>query len=386
MKWKNKGHEFDATYKSMQKIKKYYLFGAGSYGKEIYRLLKDEITIAGFIDNDTRKKGGVLCEQPIFSLEELGDSFDEFTGIIITVSPYTSFPILEQLRAKGLTEGASFFSMETFMTVFAAYEKNRVYIPSISFLPTTRCNLRCESCLNFTTYMDHFDERPWEQIKSDIDLFFSCIDYIMLFHISGGEPMLYPYIGRLITYLHENYRDKIHILRTVTNGTILPKEELLETLAACQVELTVDDYREAVPDSAETFEQLLLMLEHKKVKYEINKADEWIDLAPLTTHHEHWSEAQLQLQFERCHVPWQELREGKIFSCNYASYAMVAGLADTDETEYFDLRSYTPDRSKELIEFRMGYNDKGYVEFCKNCSGYVDINPNKVPPAKQAMR
>ena len=38
------------------------------------------------------------------------------------------------------------------------------------------------------------------------------------------------------------------------------------------------------------------------------------------------------------------------------------------------------------MEFRMGYNERGFVEFCRHCSGYVDINPNKVTPAKQKKR
>lgn len=386
MKWKNRGHEFDGVYDNIQKLDKYYLFGAGEYGEQICGLLEKELMILGFLDNDSRKQHTMYCGKMVYSLDEVEEKLDETTGIIVTVSPYTRLPVMQQLMQKGLAQDKQVFTMEMFMMVYAAYKNGKVYIPSISFLPSTRCNLRCEACLNFTPYMKHFDERPWEQIQADVDTFFSCIDYIMLFHISGGEPMLYPHMKKLVEYIDTNYRKKIHILRTVTNGTVLPKPELLDALAEHNVEVTVDDYREAVPDSVETFSKLLERLEKHQVKYEINKVDEWIDLAPLTTHHEDWSEQRLQNQFESCHVPWQELRDGKLFSCNYASYAMVAGLAKTDETEYFDLRSYTPEKRKELIEFRMGYNVKGYVEFCKNCSGYIDINPNKVEPAKQAAR
>ena len=198
--------------------------------------------------------------------------------------------------------------------------------------------------------------------------------------------MLYPHMARLVKYIDDNYRDKIYILRTVTNGTILPKAELLQALSDHHVEVTVDDYREAVPQSEGTFKELLSLLQQYNITYEVNKVDESIDLAPLTTDHSDWSETRLQDKFNKCRVPWQELRGGKIYSCNYASYAMVAGLTQVDETEYFDLSTYTPEKKKELIEFRLGYNEKGYMEFCKHCSGYVDINPNIVPPAKQLKR
>lgn len=386
MKWKNKGHEFDQVYENMKKLHKYYLFGAGQYGHQIYEVLNGEINIAGFIDNDSEKQGTYYCQKQVYSLDEIKKEMDQTTGIIVTVSPNTRRTIIEQLKAYGLEEGKDFFDMALFLTVYKAYEKNQAYISSISFLPSTRCNLRCEACLNFTPYMKRFDERPWDQIKADIDMFFSCIDYIMLFHISGGEPMLYPHMARLIEYIDSHYRDQIYILRTVTNGTILPKTELLKALSDLHVDVTVDDYREAVPQSEDTFKELLSLLEQYDIKYEVNKADEWIDLAPLTTDHSDWGETRLQDKFNRCHVPWQELRDGKIYSCNYASYAMVAGLTEVDETEYFDLSTYTPEKQKELIEFRLGYNEKGYMEFCKHCSGYVDINPNIVPPAKQLKR
>ena len=85
-------------------------------------------------------------------------------------------------------------------------------------------------------------------------------------------------------------------------------------------------------------------------------------------------------------MPWQELRGGKLYSCNYSSYAIVAGLSAEHPADSFDLRRWSPEQAKELMEFRMGYNERGFVEFCRHCSGYVDINPNKVTPAKQKKR
>lgn len=314
------------------------------------------------------------------------DKKDPEIGIVICVSPYFRKAIVQQLMLEGYIYNENIFTMEVYMSVYYAYELEKLYFPSISFLPSTRCNLNCEACLNFTPYMKKFDERPWEQIKADVDLFFKRVDYIMLFHISGGEPLLYPKIGELVEYIDNNYRDKIHLLRTVTNGTVLPKEELLEKLSRHRIEITVDDYREAVPESCETFEKLLVLLEKYHIKYEINKVEEWIDLAPMTTHHEDWSDERLCKKFEGCHVPWQELKNGLLYSCNYASYAHVAGIIEEDKDGVFDLKEYTKSQRKELMEFRMGYNKKGYVEFCKRCSGYIDMNPNKVMPAKQMER
>lgn len=385
MKWINKGHEFDNVYENIKTKNIFYLFGAGEYGEAIFNLLKSEVKIAGYIDNNVQKQQDGYLGQPVFKLDDI-DFTDSKIAIIVTVSPYTRLSIMQQLMIKGLVYNENIFTMELFMSVHYAYKKNEVYFPSISFLPSTRCNLNCEACLNFTPYMKNFDERPWEQIKADVDKFFECVDYIMLFHISGGEPLLYPKIGELVEYIDDNYGDKIHFLRTVTNGTVLPKPGLLELFSKHRIEITVDDYRESVPESADTFDKLLVLLKQYKIKYDVNKADQWIDLAPMTTHHEDWSEKRLCKKFEGCHVPWQELRAGKLYSCNYASYAVVAGIVEEDEDGVFDLNKYENDQIKELMEFRLGYNTKGYVEFCKRCSGYIDLNPNIVQPAKQMKR
>ena len=85
-----------------------------------------------------------------------------------------------------------------------------------------------------------------------------------------------------------------------------------------------------------------------------------------------------------CSQSWQELRDGKIYSCNYAAYATVAGIAgEQDLEETYDLTSFTSNKKKELIEFRLGYTAKGYTNFCKKCRGFTPNNIEKMKPAQQ---
>ena len=382
MKWTNKGHEFDHVYENLKKKKSFYLFGAGMYGQAMYEeLTKLEVDILGYIDNDQTRRHKVFNGKQIYALDEIVLKRDE--AIIVCVTPFSRGPIMQQLQIAQYVYNENVFTMEIYMSLKYVYELDKMYISSISFLPSTRCNLNCEACLNFTPYIKHQMIRPLDQVKKDIDIFFSVVDYIMLFHISGGEPFLYPYLKELVTYIGENYRDKIHFLQTVTNGTIELKDDILEVLAKYQVGITIDDYRDAVPEKREAFDKALAQVEKYQLRHDVNKVDKWIDLAPTKTDHSDWNEWRLIKHFESCHEPWQELREGKLYSCNYASYAAVAGLVEENEEENFKLDTYTKNQMKELMEFRLGYNTKGYVEFCKKCAGFVDINPYIVEPAKQ---
>ena len=382
MKWTNKGHQFDGMYSNIKKKTNFYLFGAGDYGHQFLNEIKNEINIVGFIDNSKTKQGkdfnGIRC----YSLDQIERNLE--TGIIVTMSQIARVEPIEQLKKSGYEERKDFFVIEEFLSVFFVYKYGLVYFSSISFLPSTACNLNCRHCLNFNPYAKKSYVRKWEDLVRDVDMFFSCVDRIMLFHVSGGEPMLYKYTADLIEYIDYKYGSRIGTLRTVTNGTIVPQENVLKKLANCNIEITVDDYREAVPQYKEQFAELLKKLEEYQIKYYINKADSWIDLAPDKTDYSLWSDEQLIRHRDECNQSWQELREGKLYSCNYAAYATKAGIAgEQDLEEVYDLEKYTKEKAKELIEFRLGYTSKGYTNFCKKCRGFTTQNAAIEKPAMQ---
>lgn len=385
MKWTNRGHEYDEMYYNIDRKEKFYLFGAGDYGRQFYKIFKDEIEICGYIDNSTEKQGSLINDKMCYALDEV--ELNEATGIVITMSQIARVEPVEQLKRLGYQSGQDFFIIEEFLSVYHVYKHNQVYFSSISFLPSTACNLNCRNCLNFNPFAKQFYVREWEDLVRDVDLFFSCVDHIMLFHVSGGEPMVYKYTADLIEYIDKNYGDRIDTLRTVTNGTIVPKDEVLKKLSKCNVEITVDDYRDAVPRFNERFDELIKKLKEYEIRYYINKVDNWIDLAPEKTDYSAYTDEQLEVHRTECNQSWQELRDGKLYSCNYAAYATVAGIAgEQDLEEVYDLKTYTPQKAKELVEFRLGYTTKGYTNFCKKCRGFTPENSVNVEPAVQIKK
>lgn len=383
MKWQNKGHEYDYAFEQMSQKKTYYLFGAGDYGHQFYPVMRDKIKIIGYIDNDERKIGKVINGVPCISLNDVVLSDDN--GIIITMSQIARISAVEQMHELGLKKNINYFLMEEFISVFFAYKFKQVVFSSISFLPSTACNLNCRYCLNFNPFSNKFYVRELDQLKKDIDVFFQCVDRVMLFHVSGGETFLYPHIGEVLEYLHEKYIHRIDKLRMVTNGTILPSEELLQSLSTADVEVTVDDYREALPDLADKFDQVVHRLNSYGVIYYINKIDTWVDLGPDVTDYSDHCEQWLIMHRSQCNQNWQELRDGKLYSCNYAAYAVVTGkLGEQDLEETYDLRNFQKNKLKELIEFHLGYTEKGYTNFCKYCRGFTPQNAANKSPAVQA--
>lgn len=383
MRWKNKGHEYDEVYQQISRKKQFYLFGAGEYGKFFLDAFGHEVSVAGFIDNNPKKQEQLIGEKRCIGLDKVELAEDE--AIILTISQYDRASAVNMLEKYGYQRNVNYFVIEEFISVYYVYKYDKVYIMSVSFLPSTICNLKCRHCLNFNPFAKKFYSREWDALKRDVDLFFACVDYVMLFHVSGGEPMLYKHTADLIDYIDKNYGDKIGTLRTVTNGTVVPSDEILQKLSKCNVEVTVDDYRQAVPKYNEQFDLLLQKFEKYQIKYYFNKVDSWIDLAPEKTDYSGMTEEQLICHRDECGQTWQELRDGKLYSCNYAAYATVAGIAgEQDLEESYDLTQYTSEKKKELVEFRLGYTNKGYTNFCKKCRGFTVYNTETVKPAMQA--
>lgn len=385
MKWRNKGHEFDELYANMRRKEQFYLFGAGDYGRLFFEIMAPEIKVLSFIDNNPLKQTEHCMLLSHFDEICKDKGMDDKTGIILTMSQIARMSAIKQLTERGYRKDIDFFVMEEFMSVYFVYRYDRVYFTSISFLPSTVCNLKCRHCLNFNPFARQFYVREWEELVRDVDLFFSRVDRLMIFHLSGGEPLLYQHTADLLAYIYEHYGERIDRLRTVTNGTVVPKDEVFIKLSQYPVEITVDDYRETVPQYNDNFDRLIEKLEQYQINYVINKAEAWIDLAPEATDYSAFGESQLERHAAECQQTWQELRDGKIYSCNYAAYAVVAGLVDgQDQEEIFDLTHFDGSRKKELIEFRLGYNDKGYTEFCKRCRGFNQDKAQMIPPAVQA--
>ena len=107
-------------------------------------------------------------------------------------------------------------------------------------------------------------------------------------------------------------------------------------------------------------------------------------MAPERTDYSGWSDEKLIKHRSECNQSWQELRDGKLYNCNYAAYATVAGIAgEQDVEEIFDLTKFNNEKKKELIEFRLGYTTKGFTNFCKKCRGFTQENKDEVKVAEQ---
>ncbi len=110
----------------------------------------------------------------------------------------------------------------------------------ITIKPTFRCNLRCSFCRYVSTGQvagkaDYFRDDEWIQLVDEV------APYKPYFSITGGEPLLYPGIGKLLARMKHH---GLHVAM-VTNATLLERkaEELMEAPPA-SLQVSIDGPRE----------------------------------------------------------------------------------------------------------------------------------------------
>lgn len=394
MKWTNKGHEFDKIGEMLLSIKKIYFYGIGGFVQEIWGLLErgcqwfDWETY--FVDRNeiVREKGfnGNSILDPDYFFAHIGDETSEYLVIACPIGKVGD-EIKNLVIENGVKENrvvSGFDFLFTYIPIYFMYRHNILFFTSQNIVPSSACNLNCRDCLNFNPYIKKPVVYNLEEVKADVDAFFGAVDLIYRFQVTGGEPLLYPHFRDVLEYIDNNYRNKIFRLETVTNGTVIPDDEICSFLGKKGIYVYLDDYTLSLTDKHKITRELIIEKFKKfNVEFEDNYVDKWFKIFPDSKRE---LKANLGEFFDLCGNPWSTVFEGKITACNYSLYATKAGINKDEETDYYDLRNFNSNDKKKLLEFRLRYNEKGFTTFCDKCAGFSVINENYYYPAIQAER
>ena len=120
------------------------------------------------------------------------------------------------------------------------------------------------------------------------------------------------------------------------------------------------------------------------VEYFNNYVEQWFRIYSPEINRK--NKGELEELFTICKNPFSSIENGKISACNYSLYAAKAGLVENNEYDYYDLTTFDKSKKRELVEFRLRYNERGYVSLCEKCAGYCTINENWCAPAIQVRK
>jgi organic radical activating enzyme len=415
MKWINKGHEFDELGAVFQKNNIIVLIGKRSDNDAVREKLNflDDIVIE-MIDTDFNF---------VIKLRSSKNSFINFTHRVfnkikrikkqIEFKKFYKENSLHQQSEKTLVlsktvcvrgcgggGGIEYFErtdrylknkniflsddfFQKYLSIFAVYVCNKVYLYNVGIIVTTVCNLNCKYCLDFTPYNKNMKHRHLDELKNEVDILFSCVDRLVNLSVCGGETLLYPYLGELLQYISCKYRDKIETIGVTTNGTIMPSVELCGILKKCKITVYTDDYSKTVPNVSIPYKQFIKKIMEHGIETHQVYIEYFYKTFPPLGNYSLYNDQSLTDKFDKCiqicdQVHYQDQKNGRIAACCYEAYALGAGLIKDSVEDYYDINGFSNSvqSKKELVEFRLGYTNKGYVEFCKYCNGFPSINPH----------
>ncbi len=393
MIWNHKGHELDQYAERMTGLNpqiKYYIFGAGILGKELMIVLRKYGCLVAFIDNSIEKQQNKIDDFEVISFQEYLKRRDG--QIVIAATKKNSRIIRKQMEENLLHHEIDFFEYDEFservFPVISLYCFHKLYIALTQITLTERCTLKCKKCAHGCFAVDYStaSDLTLEQVFKSADYFFSKVDFIKEFVLIGGEPLLYKELPQAIQYIGEEYREKIGTYTITTNGTIVPDEEVLKLCKKYNVLFRISNYSHQIPRLKEAYQRLTDTLNEHGIAFLLGEEDfEWMDYGFEYVKRESDEDVLIKV-FDACKTPCREIRENKFYFCVMARSVSDNLKLHVGEQDYLDfLKLDVTEYKKEVLEYSLGYSDKGYLDMCRFCNG-AEANDKPIPAAEQVER
>ena len=225
-------------------------------------------------------------------------------------------------------------------------------IPYVELVVTPKCNLNCEGCANLMPCYDKTAEHiDFDILKSSIDSLFKISKRIEVLKFIGGEPFLYSRLGELVSYAVKNQRVKKIII--TTNGSVIPKIELLLKLKDEKVNVDISDYPNI--DSKVFVDRL----KSNGIKYEKIKFYEWVDYG--NTEKRNLSSEALKRSFRECaSAECKTILNGKLYACPRAAHGDILGIIPSKKSEIVNIL-------KREVDFKSLYS-LSCINACNHCN------------------
>jgi organic radical activating enzyme len=245
--------------------------------------------------------------------------------------------------------------------VCPARRNNLLILPYLELCITPRCSLKCVNCANLMQYYENPKDYDIEQIFAAVDRLLSCVDLIDCFRILGGEPFMHKDIARIICYCVEH--GKIVQVQVVTNGTIIPKEEVLKVLEHKKASVYISDY-ETVSVSRKRLEKCLSG--HGIVHFSDSNYI-WDDMGGLDRRD--YSTERVRTVYQGCRDICKTLVDGVVYICPRSAHGDKLGIIPVNDHDHVDIFAGSVAEVRRKLRALF---DVEYIEACYYCNAVED--------------
>jgi organic radical activating enzyme len=373
-----------------------YLFGAGtavsSYARIAFAALKSlDIEFTAFLDDDSNRVGTDFLGKKILGISSL--QHPERAVILISSNYFRSIlrnnPILASCFSVsslvGVFENTPASAFRGLMSYEEAqrrlrthrsklaqvqgFSKENVFVNALDVQVTEKCSMKCVDCSNLMQYYQSPKDSDTTTLLVALENFLNAIDFLADARVIGGEPFLVRDLDRVINFLQD--QSKVGHITIYTNGTIVPRPDVLASLKGSKVVVEITDY-----DSlSRKHEQLVSKLTDENIQFFSHRPQNWTDSARIVKNS--LSSPKLAEMFDACCVnDALTLLHGKLFHCPFSANAVNLGAFKPSVTESIDLL-IPHDNLRDF--FSSWYFGRPYLEACQYCLGRDYLQPQVTP-------
>lgn len=259
---------------------KYFIYGAGSVGKEYFFKLpkKAKEEIKAFCDNDTSKQGKNIYGKSILPVSEVANK----GMLIIAMGGYGMMEAYSQLREVHpecpvgiIKHTAEMYKAENIKDCFFTVDTSKPLLEYVETDIVSHCNLKCRRCGHFADILAPYyvDAHVYDKDVARLsELYAGCTR----FRIMGGEPLLHPDLVQIAASVRKWF--PLANIRIVSNGILIPKLsiEALTKLGRLGIEFDITQY----PPTAKMISSIKAVLDKAGLKYAISPlVDKFFDFA-----------------------------------------------------------------------------------------------------------
>jgi len=369
------------------KINEIVIYGFGRTAVRNIDKLAEDFQISMIIDNDPQIYGKRYGTCKVQTFEEVKEQLPK-KKIVVATSSVAYVDIARQLNTIGLKENQDFCRLKDFMAEWYWKNRQQVCLSQTFSSITSRCTFRCKYCNFFAAYFSEKDHYDYDEkdILRDFELYFKLVDYVASWSIMGGEPLLNKRLPQIIENVYGKFGKRIGYIQVISNGSLMPDAELLETLKKCNVRMRLSDYTHVVA-YAKKLEEVKKCLEDNGVPYDMSVYKQWFDLGVSTRELPEFSgnDADTIKHMRLCATGCHQLNDGKFYFCGQGFARTKKGFCDLREGDCIELNKCTGtiEEKESILKFCMGFPPKGYISVCRTCYGMGSDNERIVGVAEQ---
>ncbi|MCI9633024.1 MAG: radical SAM protein [Ruminococcus sp.] len=362
-------------------------FGVGRIGRRVIPSLMEEFDIPFLIDNG-------CCKESVYGLNVLNLKQavtylrEKNLKVVVTTVFYSYKKIKQEMESLGFIENRDFCILERFAEEWNLRWRNKCVLSKIDTVITSRCTLRCKNCNLFISHAPVQCDIDLKRLKKNFDIFFESVDYVYEYTLLGGEPLLHKSIAEIISYLGNRYGKRIGRINLISNGTVIPSNDVIDLLKKYHVTIHISDYTCSVD-----YKEILAKLQKKflanDIEYYVIPNNTWKD---VIYPREGFQTDNPRRHMLLCGHSTHSVADGRLYWCDPAFAAECFMGFVSKEDDSLDMEANKRNYSKyeatlNIIKYLLGdVNARGYMSICEKCAGVGSDNNKIVLAGEQAGR